>query len=339
MKRLLTGKLPLDILERMLKRYSLASSKGLLIGPKIGEDCAIIDLNGSCIAISTDPITLASDLIGYYSVIINANDIAVTGIKPRWFTVSILIPERDANEDILESIFSYIHRACNELEIELVGGHTEITAGIESPIVIGNMMGVGKREDIVPTGGAMPGDWIILVKDISIEGTAIIARERPDILRAHKIDEAIIKRATDFIFTPGISIVEEALFVRQIARPHSMHDITEGGIINALYEIALSSKVDILVEIEKIPIYSETLSFCEIFDIDPLGLISSGAFLISATKEDSQKILKELADRSIEARAIGRVLNRGKGILYIKDRDGNKKKIDAFPRDEIIKIY
>ncbi|NIR13189.1 MAG: hydrogenase expression/formation protein, partial [Desulfobacterales bacterium] len=171
-----TGKLDVHLLRKLLRQYAMADER-VLLGPGVGEDAAAIDLGHKVLIVATDPITFATDEIGYYSVMVNANDVVSTGAEPRWYTVTILLPEKDATEGLVDKIFGQIYRACKTLNISLIGGHTEITHGLERPILVGQMMGEVQKEDLITTAGAEPGDLILLSKGICIEGTSVIARE------------------------------------------------------------------------------------------------------------------------------------------------------------------
>ena len=221
-----TGKLDVQILRRLLKQYS-TTDKRVLLGPRIGEDAAAIDMGETVLIVTTDPITFATSEIGYYSVMVNANDIATTGAEPRWYTVSILLPEGKGTEDLADSIFNQIHQACEKLGISLIGGHTEITHGLDRPIIVGQMIGEMQKGALITTSGAEPGDLVLLSKGICIEGTSIIAREKEGDLLSRGISGDLVERARRFLFDPGISIVKEARLAFRAGRVHSMHDITE----------------------------------------------------------------------------------------------------------------
>jgi hydrogenase maturation factor len=171
-KPLPTGKLDVQILRRLLQRYSRIDER-VVLGPGIGEDAAAIDMGEKLFVVATDPITFATSEIGYYSVMVNANDIVTTGAEPRWFTITILLPEARGNEKLVDSIFRQIHQACERLNISVVGGHTEITYGLDRPILVGQMIGEVQKEALITTAGAKPGDHILLSKGICIEGTSL----------------------------------------------------------------------------------------------------------------------------------------------------------------------
>jgi hydrogenase expression/formation protein HypE len=336
-KMLPTGKLDITILHNLLNRYPVRDHT-VLVGPKIGEDAAAIDMGEKALIVATDPITFATNEIGYYSVMVNANDIATTGAEPRWFAVTILLPESLGTEDLVNSIFQQIDQACKKLKISLIGGHTEITYGLDRPILVGQMMGEVQKEHMISTSGAKPGDLILLSKGICIEGTSLIARERAGDLISLEIPKNFVERSKDFLFHPGISVVEEARLAFQAGTIHSMHDPTEGGLANALHEVSLAAKVQIEVEKNAIPIYEESQILCEAFHLDPFGVIASGALLITASPPEAKKILKKAQENRVAMTRIGRVKAFGSPSVTMLTPEGSEP-VPYFERDEIVKIF
>ena len=336
-KLLKTGKLDIQILRKLLNKYSKTDEK-VLVGPRIGEDAAAIDMGEKVLIVTTDPITFATNEIGYYSVMVNANDIATTGAEPRWYTVNILLPEALGTEDLVDSIFQQIHKACERLSISLIGGHTEITYGLDRPILVGQMIGELQGEALITTGGAKPGDLIVLSKGICIEGTSIIAREKEGDLSSCGISTDIVERARRFLFDPGISVVEEARLAIQAGRVHSMHDVTEGGLAGGLHELSMAAGVEIEVERDRIPIYEESRVLCEAFGLDPMGVIASGALLITASPPETEKILDHARQHGVTMTMIGRVKSAGSPSVTMITSKGYEP-VPYFERDEVVKIF
>lgn len=332
-----TGKLDSGILRRLLDRQVLRD-RMILVGPKIGEDAAAIDIGDKALIVSADPITFATDEIGHYSVIVNANDIATTGAEPRWYTVTILIPEELGTEQLVDSIFEQIYQACETLNITLIGGHTEVTHGLPRPILVGQMMGIVQKESMVSTSGAQPGDTILLSKGIPIEGTSVIARERAGDLLSLGIPIDLVERARNFLFDPGISIVREAQAAFHVGNVHSMHDPTEGGLANGLHELSMAAGVEIEVNRETIPIYEESLTLCKAFHLNPMGVIASGALLITASPSEAEKISRKVLLGGIPMTKIGRVTSRGSPSVTMMTAKGPEP-IPYFERDEMVKIF
>ena len=331
------GKLDVRILRRLLKNYSRPDEK-VLLGPRIGEDAAAIDMGDRVLIVATDPITFATHEIGYYSVIVNANDIAATGAEPRYYSVAILLPEAEGTETLVDSIFRQIHRACEGLNITLIGGHTEITYGLDRPILVGQMMGEVQKENLITTAGAKPGDLILLSKGICIEGTSVIAREKEEELLSRGISKDLVERAQGFLFDPGISVVNEARLAIKAAQVHSMHDITEGGLLNGLHEISMAAGVELEVETDLIPIYEESRVICEAFALNPLGVIGSGSLLITASPHESEKILDRASRDGLVITRVGRVKSVGAPSVTILTPEGSET-APYFDRDEVVKIF
>ncbi|MBI2400290.1 MAG: hydrogenase expression/formation protein [Deltaproteobacteria bacterium] len=328
------GKLPVRLLDRLLNKYA-SGAPGVIVGPSIGIDSAIINIHGTLLAAKSDPITFVSDNIGAYAVHVNANDIAAMGAAPRWFLATILLPECKATPKMAERIFSQISSACGEVGAALCGGHTEITPGINRPIVTGHMLGTLRGKKPVTSAGAKPGDALILTKGIAIEATSIMARELLDKLKG-SFSAAFLKRCANYFKSPGISVVKDARVALENGPVNAMHDPTEGGLSAALHELSLSSGCTIIVERKLIPLLPEAKALCDFFGIDPLGAISSGALLISAPSGRADKITAALEANGIRSAVIGKVEAKGRGVSIIVD--GKTKILKAFERDELTKI-
>ncbi len=331
-----TGKLPSRVLARWLARIPRDDPR-LLVGPGIGLDAAVVALDDRrCLVAKTDPITFATAAIGWYAVQVCANDIATTGATPHWFMATILLPEAENNAALAETIFTQIGEACRELGLTLIGGHTEITYGLERPIVIGAMLGEVERERLVTAAGARPGDALILTKGIAIEGTAIIAREKPAVAQA--VAPQVFERAQAFLLDPGISVVRDARMAVQAGRVHAMHDPTEGGLATALYEMAEAAGVGMLIEADQVPVFAETSQLCQATGLQAWGLIASGALLLAVEAADAQNIVRVLEREGIHAAVIGRVVEAVHGVQYRRPEQPYSP-VPRFERDEIARLF
>jgi len=330
------GKIPMGLLANLLERYAGVDPR-IVVGAKVGEDAAVIDMGDRYLVVKSDPITFVTEDLGYYAVNVNANDIATCGAIPRWFLATLLLPDQGVSEEMIEGIFRQIAMACQALNIALVGGHTEITYGLDRPIISGHMLGEVAKDSLVTTAGAKPGDIIILTKGICIEGTSIIARTKADDLRQRGYTPEEIKKARDFLFHPGISVVKDALTACQAGRVTSMHDPTEGGLATALHELAQAARVGIMIEADNIPIFPESAALCKEYSLDPLGTISSGALLITLPPPGAELVLTALARENIPAASIGRITAK-RGEILLRHRDGASP-LPIFERDEITKIF
>ncbi|WP_042701482.1 AIR synthase family protein [Thermococcus sp. PK] len=329
---MLPGKVPPEVLEKIVFNLLGVEDERVIIKSGVGIDAAAIDFGENVLVASSDPITGAEKHIGFYAINVNANDVATFGAKPRWFLATILLPE-NADENLLKEIMEDMHRSAEKLGISIVGGHTEVTIGLNRPIVIGTMLGEVKKEKLVRSNGAKAGDVIILTKGAGIEGTAIIASEREEELK-NVFGEELVENAKRFL--EKISVVKEALIAAEIG-VHAMHDPTEGGIANGFHEMADAAGLGFKVYHDRIPIAEETRKLCEYFNLDPLALISSGSLLIAAPKEKAEKIVNAIQKEGIEAAIVGEFLEDKNTKVLVKD--GKETPLKRPETDEIWKIF
>lgn len=329
------GKLEMDYLKQILAKYGQVNER-VVVGAEVGEDATVIDFGDRYLVAKTDPITFATEEIGWYAVNVNANDVAATGATPRWFLVTLLLPAGSTDKALVELIFSQLSDACRQLGISLCGGHTEITYGLNRPIVVGQMLGEVARDKLVTTAGAQVGDDILLTKGIAIEATAIIAREKAEEL-ASKYPSDFIDRCQGFLHQPGISVVREAQIATAQARVHAMHDPTEGGLAMGLWELAQAAEVGLLINQERIEILPETDCLCAEYGLDPLGIIASGSLLIVLAPQESARVIEKLEEAGIAATVIGQVVAREEGLKLMAG--GVARELPYFERDEIAKLF
>lgn len=306
------GKLPPDLLARLLAKAPIFDQR-VLLGPGVGLDCAVIEFGDRLLVLKSDPITFAADQIGWYAVQVNANDIATTGATPRWMLATLLLPEGGATRENVEQISEQLFLACREIGVSLVGGHTEVTAGLDRSILIGTMLGEVSREALVTPRGAHPGDSLCLTKGVPIEATALLAREFPERLKS-VLSEAELRQAQGFLHNPGISIWRDAQIAVAAGLVTAMHDPTEGGLAAALWELAEASHCSLLVDPTAVLLPPLSEKVCRAFDIDPLASIASGALLFTAPPADIPAILAALEAGGISCREIGHVLEGPPGV-------------------------
>ena len=330
------GKLPAEDLDRILRRYASGSDPRLLVGPGIGRDAAVISFGSSVLVTKTDPITFATEEIGWYAVNINANDVAAMGAAPRWFLTTILLPEAKTDPELVDRIFSGLSDACRELGVTLAGGHTEITHSLDRPLLIGQMLGETTPDGYVTGSGARVGDRILLTKGIAIEATALIAMEKSDEVRARFSDE-FLETCRLYLRRPGLSVVRESRIAMETGGVHAMHDPTEGGVASGLREIAVASDVGMLIEEDRLPLLPESEALCSFYGLDPLGVIASGALLIVVDADHAGQVTARLAESGVPVAVIGSVEPPGFGIRI--RRDGAVVDLPTFDRDEIGKVF
>ncbi len=331
-----TGKLPADLLASLLARAPRLDSR-VIVGPGIGQDAAAIDAGDHYLVAKTDPITFATDAIGWYAVHVNANDIACMGARPRWFMASVLLPGGRADSAMAEMIFTQIVEACAALDVTLIGGHTEITYDLTRPLVIGAMLGEVAKDKLVTSTGARVGDAVVLTKGIPLEGTALIARERADDLSARGIANDFLERAKGLLRVPGISVVREALIAADAGFATAMHDPTEGGLATGLWELAQAARVGLAIDADAIPILPEGLQLCATYHLDPLGVIASGSLLITTASADTGRLIERLAAADIPCAMIGRVVSAEEGVTLLQD--GQRRPLAQFEVDEIARLF
>lgn len=329
------GKLPGWLLAQLIERYT-KPDPSVLVGPAIGRDAAAIAIGDRVLIVKTDPITFVTSDAGRYLVHVNANDIACMGAIPRWLLVTALLPERTTTPRLAEALFAQIASAAEELNIALVGGHSEIVIGLERPILVGQLIGEASPTDIPDPTTAQAGDVIILAGGIATEGTAILAREAASALGA--IPEEVIKRAKSLLESPGISVLPAVRALRgSRAMIRYLHDPTEGGLATALAELSSATGHGLELDASAIPIHPETTAICGELGLDPLGLIASGSLLAVVASEDAPLAIDALVSAGIIAAAVG-VLT-GPGSENVVLRNGERMSLPVFTVDEIARYF
>ncbi|MBQ2503826.1 MAG: AIR synthase family protein, partial [Lachnospiraceae bacterium] len=284
------GKIPENVLKRSVMRQLTTKREEVLVGSAVGEDCAAVVLEpDEEFVLSTDPITGTAKDIGNLAVLVTTNDLASAGATPIGIMLTVLLP-KGTEEATLKEIMQQVNAACEAANIQVIGGHTEVTDVVNQPVLSVTGVGKVKRGKLISTGGAKPGMDLVATKWIGIEGTAIIAKEKEAELRAH-FPDVIVDEAM------GLDAYESVQKDGEVAAAHgaaAMHDVTEGGIFGALWEMAEASSVGLDVDLSKIPIRQETVEICEYFDVNPYQLISSGCILIATS--DGSGLVRALAD-------------------------------------------
>ena len=333
------GKLKQDFLKELLPTSN--SNTSVVVGPQIGEDAAVIELGDYYLVATSDPITFATEDIGWYVVCVNSNDIAAMGAVPKWLLVTLLLPEDATTPAMVRDIMEQITQACAAFDIALCGGHTEVTPAVTQPVVIGQMMGVTHKDALFTSADACVGDALILTKGLGIEATAIIARECEAQVR-EKYDVRFLEQAKNYLMDPGISVLKEAQIAIATGGVHAMHDVTEGGVATAASELATAAELGVIVYSDKLlgsPIlYSDiTRTLCDMFGLNPLGVISSGAMLIASEPEKGEMICQVLSEAGISADIIGKLLPPEHG-LWLEETIGTQQPLPVFETDEIAKL-
>jgi hydrogenase expression/formation protein HypE len=283
------GKLPGEMLQRLIETYRTPTDDSVIVNASYGFDAAAIKVGGETLIVKSDPITFATSDAARYLVSVNANDIACMGGIPRWMTVVGLLPEDATTPSSVEQLFSDLHDACLAEGIMLVGGHTEITIGLDRPLLIGTLLGVVGDTGLLHPGKASAGDELYLTESAGLEGTALLAAELSDRLR-ESLGDHIVENAASLLEEPGISVTRDARLALDTGRVTALHDPTEGGVATAIHEIAEASGLGARIDADAIPVRPETESIARELGLDPLGILSSGALLI-ATKPGSADVM------------------------------------------------
>jgi len=329
------GKLDPRLLEKIVFNYLGSERKEVLIGPKVGVDAALLQINNTRIVFKSDPIVGASHRIGQLAINVVSNDIACMGAKPIAVTLVILLPE-NSNINTIEQIMREADIAAKNIGVAIVGGHTEIAAGLKDrpPIVIASAIGTLVSNFIVSASNALPGDYILMTKTAGLEGTVIIAETMQNKL-LKIIDQKTIKQAQNMI--NNTSILKEALALAERNLVNAMHDPTDGGVLEGLYEMSQASGIGLIVYEDKIPIAPETKVISDYLKIDPIKLISSGVLLAAIRPEKLDEAIRILNSLGIQTAVIGQFTKKNDPVKIIK-KDGKTVHITEPVIDELWKL-
>ncbi len=317
---------------RRLSKLLSVKGAGLaetVVRPGIGIDAGAFKSSKPYVVAHCDPITASKGNVGWLAINVAANDVAALGGDPKWFLLDVLIPPHCCVDDFISRLASEVDTALREIRGDLLGGHTEVTDAVTRPLVSCTCIGVAER--LTPASNAKHGDVVVVTKAVGLEGTAILCEDYGDVLESLGVPKDVIERGKSFI--KEISVVKEAKVLRNYA--NAMHDVTEGGLIGALTEVAAAAKVDIVVYEDAVPLREETREVCSKLSIDPLRLIGSGALIATIPRDALSEVSRELEREGIEYAVIGGVAGLG-GRVYVR---GEKFRIYTEPqvKDEIYK--
>lgn len=323
------GKVPETVLKRSVFKQLKVKRKEILVGPRIGEDCCVGQFQGDeLFVLSTDPITGATKDIGSLAVHITANDLATNGAEAVGLMLTILLPEGFLESD-LKLIMEDVNKTCEELNIEVMGGHTEVTAAVNRPILSITGIGKVKKDKYLAHKVVSVGQDIVMTKWAGIEGTSIIAREKEVELKAYYNHEFIDQAKA---LNQYISVVKEGKIASEYG-VSLMHDATEGGLFGALWEMAAAARRGIQIELDLIPIKQETIEICEYYELNPYKLISSGSMLMIA--QDGSSLVKLLVAEGIHAAVIGKVIEGNDKVVIQED---TRRSLEPPKSDELYKV-
>jgi len=323
------GKLPNDVLEKIVISNIKTKRKEVLVGAAIGKDSAVVDFGHEVCVMSTDPITGATKDVGRLAVHISCNDVATCGAEPLGILLTILAPPTVTENDI-EGIIKDAADAAEEVNVEIIGGHTEITDAVNRIVISSTVIGKQKKNKLPNIEDIKVGDKVIVTKYVGIEGTSIIAKELYDKLK-DKIGEEKLKEAQNL--GEIVSVVKDGIICGEIGVKY-MHDITEGGVFGAVWEAANAVNKGIKIKEDLIPVKDVTREICSLLNINVYRLISSGSMLVIADEKKVSKINEELSKAGIKSTVIGEVIESG----VFLERDGKLLEIEPPSSDELYKV-
>lgn len=320
--------MPENVLKRSVFKRLTVKRPEVLVHSGIGEDCSVLAADGEAIVLSTDPITGTAKDVGKLAFHVTANDIASSGAELIGILLTIIFPP-GSSENELKEIMSDVSEMAETYRVEILGGHTEVSAAVNQTLV--SVTGVGKiaADRLVKTGGLKAGHDIVVTKWIGLEGTSILAKEKEAEL-AERLPFDMIETAKRF--DDYLSVVPDSRVAMQVG-VSAMHDVTEGGIFGALWEMAAASGVGLEVDLKKIPIRQETIEVCEVFDINPYMLISSGSMLIGTPH--GSRLTEELRRAGIHSVVVGCATEGNDRVIL----NGGERRFLEPPRmDELFRV-
>lgn len=331
MPTLPVGKIPPSLLHSLISDPANLDDS-VIVGPGIGRDAAVVDLDGMLLVLKTDPVTIASTRMSQYLINVNANDLACLGARPRWMLVTSLLPENQTTAQSVRELFESLQSECRLRGIALVGGHSEITAGIDRPILVGTLIGVTTKERLISPGQGLPGDRLVLTRPIAIEGTALLANERAEYLAA-EVGHDIVSTASSLLDDPGISVVEHADVLLETGGVSALHDPTEGGLATGLREIGEVSGCGVVVDRSLIPVMESTDIIARSLGIDPLGMLASGSLLAAVRPDAMEAISNACQAAGIDCAVIGKLTPNELGFTMLDN--GLQSALPQFETDEV----
>ena len=339
------GKLTDEQLQSLVLSRLPSLSAATLSGAGIGADCAWIRTGEDLMVTSSDPITAGGTEAGTLAIHVSCNDIAACGVRPAGILIVIIAPPSVTEEDIRMTV-DQASREAQILGVDIVGGHTEVSDAVNKMIVVSTAFGIVRKGGCVPLGKAMPGDSLIMTKTAGIEGSFIAANEHRDKLEGRISSEEIEKVLS---YKSLISVVKEGETCGSLRSSEGkiredgfalsavslMHDVTEGGVFGAAFEMADFSKTGVVIDKRLVPFTKETTSICSALGLDPFRLISSGSLMIATPEPD--RVIAELGAKGVSSTVVGRFTDASEGVFFIEN-DGSYVKLSPPGADEIYSI-
>ncbi len=309
------SKFSLDVLQKCVFPYINTTDPDVLVGAVFGEDVALTSVGGDILASHVDPIVGAISNIGSLAVHVACNDLAASGIPPRWLLLLILVPRLE-DEDLLEQIMRDSSRAAKDVGASIIGGHTGYSSGLLRPLVAVTAFGTASGRKPVRTSGAHVGDSVLITKGVGLEGTGILAHDFADVAIKLGLNKQDLEEARSLL--NRISVIPEALVLSENS-VSAMHDVTRGGVLETLLEIAYLSGVGIEIDSARIPIPPIVERFANAFQFDPMRMISSGTLAATMPKERVEEVRRALKKLNINFAFAGKI-TKGKGVHILNNK-------------------
>jgi len=326
------GKLDTDLLKETVFSHILHLRPEVMVRPGVGEDCATIDFGQYECVMSTDPITAAISEIGRLAIHITCNDIASNGVEPLGIMLAMMLPIGTTISEI-ETIMMQAQEVASSLGVEIIGGHTEITPAVNRPVIVSTAIGRTLAGGSQKAENMRPGDVILMTKQAGLEGTGIIASDFADQLSAVLTEEEMAEAKS---YMNMVSVVKEGVAAGNMGTA-GMHDITEGGVLGAVWELSEIAGVGVELEEDKIPVSEVTRKICDHFGINYLRLISSGCMMIIVHPDREQAVVDAIHSVGVDVTRIGHVKEHGAPRVLI-GKDGVARSIEPPESDELYKV-
>ena len=309
------GKLKTDLLEKYIFDKLVSNRKEVIMGGGTGLDNAVMDFGGDLIVASTDPITGASKNLGSLAINISVNDVSCQCADPVGVLMTLLIPPT-ADIDDLKEIVNDATRTAEELNVDIVGGHTEVTDAVNKIVISTTVIGRVNKDRRPDIKNVKPGDVLAVSKYLGIEGTSIIAHEK------NQVKEILSEEEYEFAksLSKEISVLKESKIAGKYSVKH-MHDITEGGLFGAVWETSRALGHGIRIYNDLIPLLDVTRKISDFYKINPMKLISSGSMLMVFDKENFDDFKKEAEEKGIKVTKIGEINGENEAVVKYEDKE------------------
>lgn len=333
-----TGKVSGSVLKRSVFRQLKTKRSEVASGAAAGEDCAVLNVYSGETLLSTSPVTVSGTDMALYGIHSAVNNIAACGGQPVAVLLTILLPD-NCEESELKNLMKQAEKTCSELQIEIAGGHTEVTDAVNRIMLTVTAVGYRKNADAeaensvasssMSAGTARPGAELVMTGWAGLEGTSIAAKKTEKKL-LERFPAYLVEEARNF--DRYLSVIPEAAVAAK-SGVWAVTDVSKGGVFGALWKMAELSGVGLEIDLKKIPIRQETVEICNFLDLNPYELVSGGSLLIAA--ENGNDLVEAMEKTGIRAAVIGKTTDGNDRVI----RNGEEKRfLEPAKTDEIHKL-